>query len=219
MVKDDEVGVMPSWVAAYLDARHVANIRARISGVRPETPDEIDGYVLSRPGRELLSWWLSVRQGDAPPTADDVELPSLVELSPYLRYMSWESEESLVIRLFGSALCEAIGLDPTGVDIFSVSQSEERSHDMARLKQIAVVPCGAIIFRHIQDQNGASALVEMMTLPIGPGADGKNRIISTVIPVDMSSNASTLWERKLNVKEYQELHNVVYVDLGHGIPQ
>lgn len=218
MAKDDEVGVMPAWVAAYLDTRHVANIRARLSGVRPETPDEIDGYKLSRPGRELLTWWLSVRQGDAPPTADDVELPSLVELSPYLRYLSWEGEEALVIRLFGSALCEAIGLDPTGVDIFSLSQGDARSQDIARLKQIGDMPCGAIIFRHIQDQTGATALVEMMTLPIGPGSDGKNRIISTVVPVDFSSNVSTHWERKLNVKEYQQLHDVMYVDLGHGVP-
>ncbi|AWZ02621.1 PAS domain protein [Rhodobiaceae bacterium] len=218
MANDDEAGVMPAWVAAYLDTRHVANIRARISGVRPDAPDEINGYKLSRPGRELLTWWLSVRQGDAPPTAEDVELPSLVELSPYLRYLSWEGEEALVIRLFGSALCEAIGLDPTGVDIFSLSQGDERSQDIARLKLIGDLPCGAVIFRHIQDQTGAAALVEMMTLPIEPGADGKKRIISTVIPVDVSSNRSTLWERRLNVKEYQDLHDVLYVDLGHGIP-
>jgi len=64
------------------------------------------------------------------PSADDVDLRSLVELTPYIRYMSWEGDESLVIRVFGSALCEAAGMDLRGIDLFSFGEYENKKRDL-----------------------------------------------------------------------------------------
>ncbi|MAN61113.1 MAG: hypothetical protein CMI60_04115 [Parvibaculum sp.] len=94
-------------------------------------PCKVSGYAPTHPAREILCWWLSVRGDRRIPSADDVDLRSLVELTPYIRYMSWEGDESLVIRVFGSALCEAAGMDLRGIDLFSFGEYENKKRDMA----------------------------------------------------------------------------------------
>ena len=149
---DNQSGPSPRWVSTYLNQRHVVKIRARVPEPRPAVPEEIPGYNLTHPARERLCWWMSGRGEKFLPTADDVELRSLVELMPYIRYMSWEGDESLVIRVFGSALCEAAGMDLRGVDLFAYGEHENRARDIARLKLLPKHPCGVIAFWNITDQ-------------------------------------------------------------------
>ncbi len=181
-------------------------------------PYEVSGHRLSHAAREILCWWLSVR-GDRPiPSADDVELRSLVELMPYIRYMSWEGEESLVVRVFGSALCEAAGMDLRGIDLFAYGEHANRARDIARLKLLPKHPCGVITFWTITDQTGTLHLLEMMTLPIGPGADGKDRIIGTVMPTLAPEDMPDVWDKTMDMEKHLDFHDALFVDLGHGVP-
>ncbi len=215
---DDQSGPSPRWVSTYLNQRHVAKIRARLPGARPDVPEEINGYTLSQAGRELLCWWLSARGDKNLPSADDVNLRNLVELSPYLRYMSWEGDEALVVRIFGSALCEAAGADLRGMDLFGHGDYENRDRDIARLKLLPAHPCGVVIFWTLLDQAGTSHLVEMMTLPIGPGADGKDRVIGTVMPIEIPSDMGETWDRTVDLETRMSFHDALFVDVGHGVP-
>jgi hypothetical protein len=208
----------PRWVSGYLNYQHAAKVEARLSGPRPGVPEEISGHQLSQPGRELLCWWLSVRGDKVLPSADDVNLRSLVELSPYLRYMSWEGEESLVIRVFGSALCEAAGMDLRGIDLFAYGEHANRSRDIARLKLLPKHPCGVIAFWNIVDQTGASHCLEMMTLPISPGADGKDRIIGTVMQIMKPEDMPAVWDKTMDMEKHLDFHDALFVDVGHGVP-
>ncbi len=219
MSLDDQTGPSPRWVSTYLNQRHIAKIQARVPEPRPAVPHEITGYRLTHPAREMLCWWLSVRGDQQIPSADDVDLRSLVELTPYIRYMSWEGDESLVIRVFGSALCEAAGMDLRGVDLFDFGEYENRQRDIARLKLLPEHPCGAIAFWNITDQNGEPHLLEMMTLPIGPGADGKDRIIGTVMPIKKPEDMPEVWDKTMDMEKHLDFHDAIFVDVGHGIPQ
>ncbi len=201
-----------------MNPRHVANVRARISGPNPTVLSEIAGYRLTVPAKEILRWWLSVR-GDKPlPSADEVDLRSLVELLPYIRYMSWEGPESLVIRVFGSALCEAAGMDLKGVDILSFIGGKTKQRDIDRLKLLPRLPCGVIVFWNVLDQNGIAHPMEMMTLPIGPGSDGKDRIIGTVMPVLKPEDVPEIWVKTMDVEKRLKFQDALFVDVGYGVP-
>jgi hypothetical protein len=123
---DNQSGPSPRWVSTYQNQRHIAQIQARVPEPRPAVPRTVFGYTLTHPAQEMLCWWLSVQGDRRIPSADDVDLRSRVELSPYIRYMSWEGDESLVIRVFGSALCEAAGMDLRGIDLFSFGEYENK---------------------------------------------------------------------------------------------
>jgi len=114
----------PAWVKPLMEWSAIENVRARLAGPIDHVPGEIGGIALSNPGRQLLAWWLEARKGLAMPGPDDVSPRALVELLPYIRYLSWEDDEKLVFRIYGSALVEASGLDLTGYNIFASGHEE-----------------------------------------------------------------------------------------------
>jgi hypothetical protein len=191
----------------------IQKVRARLKGSLDEVPAEIGGLLLSNAGRQLLAWWLEAR-GDRPmPAAGDVDPKALVELLPYIRYLSWEDENRLVFRIFGSALAEATGVDITGSDMFAFSHDEVEI-DRARLKLLHEQPCGIVLIRDVVSREGDYFPCEFMTLPIAPGPDGKRRIIGTIVPAVRVEE----WTADLIFERILTLRRAVYFDTGQGVP-
>jgi hypothetical protein len=203
----------PAWVKPLMEWSAIENVRARLAGPIDHVPGEIGGIALSNPGRQLLAWWLEARKGLAMPGPDDVSPRALVELLPYIRYLSWEDDEKLVFRIYGSALVEASGLDLTGYNIFA-SGHEEVDIDRARLKPLHTQPCGIVMIRDIHGRDGTAHPCEFMTLPIAPGADGKPRIIGTVVPAVKMRE----WNVDVQFTGPLTLRRAVYFDTGAGVP-
>ncbi|MEP2828506.1 PAS domain-containing protein [Parvibaculum sp.] len=203
----------PTWVQPLMEWSAVENVRARLAGPIGHVPDEIGGIALSNAGRQLLGWWLEARGTRPMPDAGDVSPRALVELLPYIRYLSWEDDEKLVIRIYGSALVEASGLDLTGHDIFG-HKHDDVENDRERVRQLHRQPCGLVMLRNIYDGAGNPHPCEFMTLPVAPVAGGKARIIGTVVPmVKMREwNVDVVFDRIL------ALQRAVFFDTGAGIP-
>lgn len=203
----------PTWVQPLMEWSAVENVRARLARPIDGVPSEIDDVVLSNPGRQLLAWWLEAREDRAMPGADDVSPRALVELLPYIRYLSWEEDGALVFRIYGSALVEASGFDLTGHNIFATGH-EEVAIDRRRLKALHEQPCGIVMIRDIHGRDGKTHPCEFMTLPIGPGADGKPRLIGTVVPAVKMRE----WNVDVVFTGILTLRRAVYFDIGHGVP-
>jgi len=75
-----------------------------------------------------------------------------------------------------------------------------------------------IIFWTLLDQAGVSHLVEMARLPIGLGADGKDRIIGTVMPVMKPEDMPAVWDKTMDMEKHLDFHDALFVDVGHGVP-
>lgn len=202
-----------TWVQPLMEWSALENVRARLAGSIDDVPTEIGGMTLSNPGRQLLGWWLEARDGRDMPGPDDVSPRALVELLPYIRYLSWEDEEKLVIRIYGSALVEASGFDLTGFDILGSGHAEVAT-DRARLKVLHAQPCGLVMLRDIYDSAGKPYPCEFMTLPIGPGIDGKKRLIGTVAPVRKMRE----WDVDVTFDRILTLRRAAYFDTGAGLP-
>jgi hypothetical protein len=206
-------GERPVWVQPFMEWPAIDGVKARLEGPTDHVPAEIGGVTLSNAGHQLLACWLETRGPNAMPGAGDVNPRTLVELMPYIRYLSWESEEKLVIRIFGSALAEGAGADLTGCDIFSPGHAEVEI-DRARLKMLHAQPCGLLMIRDVHDRSGKTYPCEFMTLPVAPAADGKKRIIGTVVPaVRMKS-----WDAEVDLGRIFTLRRAVYFDTGAGVP-
>jgi hypothetical protein len=203
------------WVAGYLEPAHADRVRARLDERGPRIAETINGYRPTNAGVELLAWWMSVRGGKNMPDAEDVRMEALVELAPYLRYLSWDGLERLIVRLFGTALCEGLKVDITGRDLFGFGDYPHRGRDIARLKLLHSHPCGVILFWEMVDTAGGEHQMELLTLPIGAGADGANRLIGTVMPVQQE----TRWDAVLTFAGAPKLQDAVFIDLGFGVPE
>lgn len=201
------------WVQPLLEWPALERVKARLNGPASDVPAEIGGIPISNLGRQLLAWWCEARGERAMPSAADVSPRALVELLPYIRYLSWEEDGALVVRIYGSALAAATGLDLTGHNIFGLGHREVNT-DIARLRMLHEQPCGIVIIRDIFDSAGKSFPCEFMTLPIAPGEDGKPRIIGTVAPAERIES----WKTDVAFDRIFKLRRAVYFDTGHGVP-
>ena len=202
-----------AWVKPLLQGDAAARVKARLKNPSDHVPAEIGGITLSNAGREIYAWWLEAR-GDKPmPSAGDVDLRALVELLPYIRYLSWEDDKRLVFRIYGSALVEGSGFDLTGHNIFGPGHAEV-AIDRARLQALHAQPCGLLMIRDVYDRRGMAYPCEFMTLPIAPDADGKERVIGTVIPCELVSE----WTVDVVLDRILTLRRAVFIDTGSGVP-
>ncbi|MBX3506070.1 MAG: PAS domain-containing protein [Parvibaculum sp.] len=201
------------WVQPLLEWPAIERVKARLAGAAPEVPDEVGGMPLSNVGKQLLAWWHEARGEKPMPDAADVQPRALVELLPYIRYLSWEPNGALVFRIYGSALAAATGMDLTGIDVF-VQGHKEVEADRQRLRLLHEQPCGILMIRDVFDSSGRNYPCEFMTLPIGPGEDGKKRIIGTVAPAERVE----AWSTDVSFHEIFKLRRAVYFDTGAGVP-
>lgn len=204
----------PTWVKSLMEWATVDRIKARLSGSIDQVPTEIGGTEISNVGRQLYAWWLEARGSDPMPGPDAVDLRALVELLPYIRYMSWEDDEKLVFRIFGSALVEGCGFDLTGHNVFGPGDHPEVVIDRQRLRALHVQPCGILMIRDIPDRTGNFYPCEFMTLPVAAGADGKERLIGTVVPREKM----TEWNVDVALDRILTLRRAVFIDTGCGVP-
>lgn len=220
-VMNDEESRVPGWVASKLEASHVARVKARVERAGLDVPEVVGGYHLSNIGVQLLTWWFAARKERAMPCADDVDMRSLLELSPYMEYASWEGPEEMRVRLYGSALAAGGGHDRSGEDLFQDKDDPNREANILRLKTLQRVPCGVVTFWTLHDGHGRPYLIEAVTLPVAAGADGKDRVISTFMPVDESgANLKALrWEAVLDTDRPYGFSGEIFIDTGMGLPE
>ncbi len=203
-----------AWVWPALAWSTISGVKARLAGTGPEAPTHAGDIELSSMTREFFAWWLEARGASPMPEPDDVSPKALVELLPYFRLLRWESETSLVFRIFGSALVETTGFDLTGFCTFGGVDYEGKADDIARLKLMHSHPCGLLTLRELRGPDGVPYLCELINLPVSGGVDGKNRIAGTVV----TRQAVDAADLDFKLSPPLTLRRAVFIDLGFGVP-
>lgn len=205
----------PAWVRSRLEWSSVGAAKARLSGAAPDAPQVIGDVELTHLNHQFYSWWLEARGQNIMPSPADVNPRALVELLPYMRYLSWEGDERLVFRIYGSALEAATGIDLTGTNTFGDDiDYPGRAEDIARLKLLHSHPCGLLLIRELRTPEGQPYLCELITLPVAGGEDGKNRIIGTVMAREQMSGS----EVDFKLAPPLTLRRAIFFDVGMGVP-
>tara|TARA_R110002124_G_scaffold24062_4_gene88476 strand:+ start:908 stop:1576 length:669 start_codon:yes stop_codon:yes gene_type:complete len=203
-----------AWVWPALAWSTITGVKARLNGTGPDAPTHAGDIELSHMSREFFGWWLEARGPRAMPEPDDVSPKALVELLPYFRMLRWESETSLVFRIYGSALVETTGFDLTGYCTFGEADYAGKADDIARLKLMHMQPCGLLTLRELRGPDGTPYLCEIINLPVSDGGDGKNRIVGTVVTRQAVEEA----DLDFKLSPPLTLRRAVFIDLGFGVP-
>ena len=211
----DENRTRPVWTESHLEWSSAENAKVRIAGSVEAVPGRIGDIDLTHLSRQFYAWWHEARGARAMPAPEDVNPRALIELLPYLRYLSWEEGDRLVFRIYGSALAEATGIDLTGTDTFGDDADYPgKAEDKARIRLLHEHPCGLLLIRELTGPDGASHLCELMTLPVSAGDDGKDRIIGTVMLRERLPGD----EVDFRLSPPLTLRRAVFFDVGHGVP-
>lgn len=204
-----------TWVRSSLDWSTITTVKARLKGSVEQAPSHVDDIELMPMSRQFFAWWMEVRGGKIMPEPDDLNPRGLVELMPYFRMLRWESETSLVVRIFGSALAEAIGMDLTGSCTFGEVDFPGRAADMARLKLMHAHPCGLLLHRDLNGPDGSTYCCELINLPVSAGSASGNRIVGTVV----TRNPLAESEFDFKLSPPLTLRRAAFIDIGYGLPE
>lgn len=204
-----------AWVWPSLSWNVVNKAKARLRGSSELAPRHVRDIELSHMSHQFFSWWLEARAERSMPAPDDVSPKALVELLPYFRLLRWEGENSLVFRIFGSALAETTGFDLTGHCTFGEADYVGKAEDIARLKLMHAHPCGLLLHRKLMGPDGVDYICELINLPVSGGEDGKNRIVGTIV------TRNEVGEMFLDFKLSPPLalSRAVFIDIGFGVPE
>lgn len=173
-----------------------------------------DAAVLSQRSSIFLDYWMDLRGSNPMPAAVDINPADFVSLLPYMRYMSWTPDGDVIYRVWGTTLVQWMKADFTGRSILDLLPPSERTLEHTRLTNLHLKPCGFVQQREVTDLQGIVHMFEFLTLPVGPGPDGANRMIG---PGSICNNALP-HHVEFEVNPRTIIKSFHYLDLGFGVP-
>lgn len=212
--------VVPGWSASAFDPAYVRATKTAYSGQTSGLPVVQGNLSLTHVGSEMLTYWHGVRGSRAMPDSSQISPSGFRELLPYARYLSWEGEEDLRIRVFGSALSAALGHDLTGMNLLDFMVPEERDRELATFRALHAHPCGSVAVKRSYIAGGGVRELEVLHLPVaavsnsGDETAGLGRILGSVMMRELPDR----WDGMADSQKPMDLLELSFIDIGFGVP-
>lgn len=203
-----------SWAYSSLQPEVANSAAAAVSAPLSMVPRVHGDIRLTPVAHAFLAYWWHIRGDKIIPHSDDLSLPQMRTLAPYVRYMHWDGE-ALVHRLFGSALTEGIGLDMTGHDVMAYIPADIREPNRRMFMALSEHPCGFVVLTRNDSRSAAGVLAEMTFLPVSAPNGQSQRLIGTMQWRDADGVHDCL---PIESEKPQALHveKLAFIDLGAG---
>lgn len=214
MSKKDAQHVVAGWAYASLCPEVANTAAASVSAPLSEVPRKHGKVTLTPVAHAFLAHWWHVRRNKTIPDADDISLPHMRTLAPYVRYMHWDGD-ALVHRYWGSALSEGVGVDMTGHDVMAYIPEGLRAANYAMFRALHDQPCGIVLVTRDTTPSGSGLSAEMTFLPVGAHGNGGQRLIGTMQWRETDGMVTPL-NVQAGVPQPLTLEKVSFIDVGAG---
>jgi hypothetical protein len=122
--------------------------------------------------KPVVDYWLSLWRGDALPARADFSPKTITKALSAIAIFEVVPEKSVACRLMGSALTQALGLDPKGKDWLSLTRPEDRATRLQRWSDVARGAIGRGLRLGFRE-SGDTQYSEELLLPFAGGEDGE----------------------------------------------
>lgn len=161
--------------------------------------------------RNFFGYWDSLPKTDFVPDRSDFSPGKIAALMPAVTILEIVSEDMILQRLTGTAVCRALGFDPTGGNALDMMQPHVRPDYLDLLRKQTSTPCGRWnLIRSRRDNLIDRA--EVLTLPMRHGATGRWMILSYFSTVETMAYDPGPYE----ILAYE---NTSWIDIGAGVPR
>ena len=149
------------------------------------------------------------------PTLQDVKAHHLAPVLSHVWIMRFEPPCSMMVRFVGTA-AERVRGDTTGDDFLQQHiATEHRAYVLNIYRNVAAMPCAAILTRIAPRRNEAPEEIASTILPLTDATEGHWSIIGVTEISRQHVSAESSGYYDLMDSNLNPPH---YVDLGHGIP-
>lgn len=165
--------------------------------------------------RAFAEAWQGWRGTDLVPRRSAVRIEEISKLLPYVSIVEMISEEVATIRLAGTALCQAMGVELTGLNYFELTDPETRALRVDRTRRIVAQPCGSHYLHPLAYQSGRTIPTEGLSLPVRPDDPSAPLQFFAIWAAleDMRLEGAAAEPRKVPIADCFQ-----FVDIGAGVP-
>ncbi|MEQ8283636.1 MAG: PAS domain-containing protein [Parvibaculum sp.] len=160
--------------------------------------------------RRFFSYWDSLLKEGFAPDRKDFSPAAIAPLMPAVTILEIVSDELVVQRLAGTAVCRAMGFDPTGGNALDLVAPEARPHYLSLLHAQTTTPCGRWNMLRVRRENLVER-AEVLTLPMYHSLSGHWMILSYFGSIETVAYEHGPYE----ILAYEDTQ---WIDLGAGIP-
>lgn len=160
--------------------------------------------------RTFFGYWDSLPKRDFVPERGDFSPGRIAALMPAVTILEVVSDDLILQRLTGTAVCRALGFDPTGSNALDLMQPQIRPDYLNLIRHQVSTPCGRWNLIRSRRENLIER-VEVLTLPMRHSPSGRWMIISYF---------GTLESLVYDPGPYEILgyENTSWIDIGAGVP-
>lgn len=160
--------------------------------------------------RRFYSYWDSLPKEGFVPDRRDFSPAAIAPLMPAVTILEIVSDDLIVQRLAGTAICRAIGFDPTGGNALDLVAPEARPRYLSLLRAQTATPCGRWNMLRSRRENLVER-AEVLTLPMRHDLSGHWMILSYFGSIETLAYEHGPYE----ILAYEDTQ---WIDLGAGIP-
>ncbi len=160
--------------------------------------------------RRFFSYWDSLPKDGFVPDRKDFSPAPIAPLMSAVTILEIVSDELIVQRLAGTAICRAMGFDPTGGNALDLVAPETRPRYLDLLRMQTGTPCGRWNMLRVRRENLVER-TEALTLPMRYRHSGHWMILSYFGSVETVAYEHGPYE----ILAYEDTQ---WIDLGAGIP-
>lgn len=216
MIDDDEQHVVAGWAYSSMRPEVANSAAASVSWPLSDVPRKHGEVTLTPVAHAFLAHWWHIRGSKTIPDTDDISLPKLRTLAPYVRYMHWDGD-ALIHRLWGSALTEGIGVDMTGHDVMAYIPEARREANFDMLRALHEQPCGVVLVTRDTTRLGSGRSGEMTFLPVRAPDGVGQRLVGTMQWGEVNGLVKPL-RLEADTPQPLSLERASFIDVGAGVP-
>ena len=144
-----------------------------------------------------------------------MRIEDIAPLLPYVSVLEVLSTEVATFRLAGTALCEAMGIEMTGLNYFDFTTLEERGLRSARVNRLVGQPAGSYFVLPIPFRSGRLVPTEFLSLPVRPNDPAAPmQLFALTKPMeDLHLEGPVAASNQIPVAE-----SFQFIDIGAGVP-
>ena len=160
----------------------------------------------------MISPW---RGSAIAPRRASVRIDDIQKELPHVSVAEVISPDLCKFCVAGTALCEAVGIELTGLDYFDFTTPEARPLRLARTSHMAGMPCGCHFVFPFLYRSGKVVPTEVLSLPVLPNDLSAPRQIFTIA---ISKEQTRLMGPHDNPLQFPEAEGFRFIDVGAGVP-
>ncbi|MDE0945049.1 MAG: PAS domain-containing protein [Alphaproteobacteria bacterium] len=171
--------------------------------------------IQTRECRIFADAWQRWRGDDLVPRRSSIRIEEISKLLHLVSVIEVISTDMAKFRLAGTALCEAMGIELTGLNYFDFTTVEERGPRVARTCQLVSQPCGSHFLFPIMYRSGRVVPTEVVSFPVLPDEpDAPPQLFALSMALEeMRLEGPAAQPRQLPLAE-----GFQFIDIGAGIP-